>query len=178
MGIYINQVNSLQVLRLKPPSPTTKRIVWSKQDLDRLKTLLNSYLSMKEIARVMNRTPASINSVLDRNKMRLRKYTKRSEAAPTAPPKPKRRTCTDKKSFAESLTSLPAQMEFSTLVAWLALQGIDVTATAYRQVGNHKASLYYVEGVLMPAYRVLMKANELRTLKGLPLAHVKGITEF
>ena len=173
----MNQLCSPQVLRLKTPSSQTKRAVWSKKELSRLKAFLEDYLSVKEIARLMNRTPASINSVLDRNKMRLRKYTRRLGADPV---------CTrtthsfpqGRKTFAQEISHLPAQMPFPALIAWLSTQGISVVPTAYHQAGREKVPLYYAKGTLMPAYRVLMMANQLRAHKGLPLAHIPGITEF
>ncbi len=175
MGIKLNYMNTESTLAIAEQK--YPYIKWSKQDVSRLKVLSTNFLSLKEMAKTMGRTPMSISSALDRYGLRVRTHIKHSREKTTRPCVTVLRQ-QKVKSSKSHLESFPTQIDFQSLQNWLNLKNIKVTKTQYRLPDQQQQPLYYFKGRLMPAYGVVVEANRLRLSLGLPIFHVLEITEF
>ena len=174
MGTLLNQINTPFTLSLQKKPIACKK--WTKKDLRTLKRLADDFSTLKDIAKRMNRTPASINTALDRYDLRIRKYTKLNKSHSSIlfrTSKPMSHSDTE----LTLKSDLPIQTDLAETINWLIENGTRVLPTTYRLSTDPQARLYYVNGQLMPPYGLVIEANKQRLLLKLPVFHVNQITE-
>lgn len=160
-------------LRVKIRS--TKKQKWTRDDQRQLKEFADQFYSVKEIARFMKRSPSSINTALDRYGLRVRKYIKHGPRIGVVKVKALQKAVNDNKRG--RLKHLSPYVDLRTLMDWLLAQGVFVSQTGYREPGPLGRELFALDGIFVPAYQLLLKANELRRAKKMPIFLVKDITQ-
>ena len=144
---------------------------WKLKDIEKLKTLANEHLGIKEIAQKMGRSISSINNALDRFNARLPRVT-----PPKRPEKPKRRYSKDK-TRPKALWTLPRTIKLSRVIYWLEQKKHRIIPTNYAQSADLSHRLFYVNNHLVPAYRLVAMANEMRRQANEAIFHVENITQ-
>jgi hypothetical protein len=144
---------------------------WKLKDIEKLRVLAQEHLGIKEIAQKMERSVSSINNALDRFNARLPRHL-----LPKRHVTPKRRYTKDKGRPA-ALWTLPRTAKLSTVIYWLEQKKHRIVPTHYAQSTDLSHRLFYVNNQLVPAYRLVAMANEMRRQANEPIFHVENITQ-
>ncbi|MBN9564822.1 MAG: hypothetical protein J0G29_01815 [Alphaproteobacteria bacterium] len=144
---------------------------WRLKDIEKLKLLAQEHLGIKEIAKKMGRSMCSINNALDRFNARQPRI---SHAKPQGSPK---RHYTIDKSRPQALWTLPRIAKLSSVIYWLQQKKFCIIPTHFTQSTSLGHRLFYINNHLVPAYRLVAMANEMRREANEPIFHVENITQ-
>jgi len=137
---------------------------WTETEIDQLRLDFLRGLSIKAIARSMDRTPTSVNKALSRFHIRTPRIFKQRQSIPENPSNPsKRRKHLFDKNSNHSLSWTP----FSVVLEWLKNQGNEVMLSAGQ---------YYIGRRPHTAMQVVMFANKMRNEQGLDIFLVENLT--
>ena len=166
--------NTVMTLNTNPTNhPKVEKKDWKLKDIEKLKTLANEHLGIKEIAYKMGRSISSINNALDRFKARLPRIVAQKKPKTD---KPKRRYTKDK-ARPTPLWALPRIAKLSTVIHWLEQKNHHIIPTHFTQSPDLGHRLFYLNNHLVPAYRLVALANEMRRQANEPIFHVERITQ-
>ena len=160
---------------------------WENSEVDTLRISFLQGMSLKGIARVLDKSPGAINKALTRFNIRPPRKPKPvwSIAALDVAPKPKRNrvkrdvlvslreTSAWQSSKTIYMTSDKHWVHLEEVVAFLLQSGEQLTV-----VGHGAHATYYLNKRLMSPADLLIKANQYRSEKRLPPFYVESLTVY